>query len=113
MEVQNFAREYESKTDEELLRLALNSSDLTPEANTLLLGELSKRRLYSREQLEAFRQQEIRAKGESEKDPGRLWIVHSYGIGRRYLAKQSTNMIKILELSSSTRQFSSCCSESR
>ena len=43
MDVEHPAEEYASKSDEELLQLALNPEQLTPEANVALSGELSKR----------------------------------------------------------------------
>jgi len=47
--VQQLADEYGSKSDEELLRLALTSEQLTPEANVVLSGELARRGISSRE----------------------------------------------------------------
>ena len=37
------ARQYQSRTDEELLRLALDAEQLTPEANAVLNDELARR----------------------------------------------------------------------
>src|SRR6266536_6292362 len=83
MESQDLARGYETKADEELLRLALDSVDLTPEANAALNVELSKRRLNQPERLEAFRQGEWKRKEDLQKDSGKLWVIHQYGIGRK------------------------------
>jgi len=41
VEIQDFAEEYQSKTDDELLRLALDSEQLTPEARAALNDELA------------------------------------------------------------------------
>ena len=67
MEIDELAREYESKSDEELLRLTLDRADLTSEANSALNIELSKRNIDRPEALEAFRQEEWRRKKDLEK----------------------------------------------
>lgn len=87
MEIQEFAREYEIKTDDELLRLALDSADLTPEANNALNVELSKRQLNRPEKLEDFRREEFKREEEIRKDLGKLWVAHSYGVGKWYFGK--------------------------
>jgi hypothetical protein len=43
----NFDEQYQSMTDEELLNVARDSQDLTPEARNSLNGELSRRRMTS------------------------------------------------------------------
>jgi len=43
----NFDEQYQSMTDEELLNVARDSQDLTPEARNSLNGELSRRRITS------------------------------------------------------------------
>jgi hypothetical protein len=55
---QALADEYRGKTDEELLRLALEQMQLTPEAKTILDHELAKRRIDTNERLMALRQRE-------------------------------------------------------
>jgi len=45
MHMQDFVKLYETKTNEELIRLAADSAQLTPEAHTALAGELARRRL--------------------------------------------------------------------
>jgi hypothetical protein len=87
MEIQEFAREYGTKTDDELLRLTLDSAELTPEANAALLVELSKRHLNRPESLETFRREEFQRNERLRKDPGKLWLVRSYGIGRWHFGK--------------------------
>jgi hypothetical protein len=57
MEIQDLAKEYQSKTDEELLRLELASEELTPEANVALRGELAKRQIGGTDRLSAFREE--------------------------------------------------------
>ena len=51
MRIQDLARAYETKTDEELLELATESEQLTHEAHSALTTELAKRRIDSAEHL--------------------------------------------------------------
>jgi hypothetical protein len=51
MQIQDLAKVYQTKTDEELLQLSADSGDLTPEAHTVLAGELARRRINVAEQL--------------------------------------------------------------
>jgi len=59
VEIQEFAEEYRSKTDEELLRLALEPEQLTPEAKAALNDELTRRKIGT-ERLKVFSHQEER-----------------------------------------------------
>lgn len=45
MHIEDLARDYNSKSDEELLRLAMELEELTPTAQTALTNELAKRRI--------------------------------------------------------------------
>ena len=54
MHIQNLAKAYEVKTDEELQHLAEHSEQLTPEAHAALRGELAKRRIDGIEHLNAL-----------------------------------------------------------
>ena len=54
MQLQALAEEYRSKTDDELVRLALERAQLTPEAKTVLDAELARRRINAKEQLNAL-----------------------------------------------------------
>jgi len=87
VEIQNFSEEYQRKTDEELLRLTLDPGQLTPEANIALNDELARRRINNTERLNAFREEEKQRKEEEKRDPGRLFIAHAYGIGRKRFGK--------------------------
>ena len=53
MQIQDLIKSYETKTDEELQRLAASSEQLTPEAHSALTGELARRRIDVTECLEA------------------------------------------------------------
>ena len=55
MRVGDFAKEYQSKTDEELLRLAMDSEQLTSEAKAYLTSEFARRGINS-ERIRAFRE---------------------------------------------------------
>ena len=87
MEIQDLADEYQSKTDEELLRLALDSADLTPEVNVVLNNELSRRGINSAERLTTFRKEEEQRKEEERKEAGMLFVLHPYGVGRDRFGK--------------------------
>jgi hypothetical protein len=54
MYIQDLAKAYEVKTDEELQQLAEHAEQLTPEAHAALRGELAKRRIDSVEHLNAL-----------------------------------------------------------
>lgn len=86
MEIQNLAEEYRSKTDEELLRLAADQQQLTPEANAVLNDEFARRRINDSE-LKAFRDEEEQQKQEQNRNPGKLFVLHAYGIGRKRFGK--------------------------
>jgi len=87
VERQNLAHEYQAKTDEELLQLALDPAQLTPEASSVLNDELALRRINSAERLNAFRDEEEQLKDEQSRDIGKLFVVHLYGIGRTRFGK--------------------------
>jgi len=87
MKIQDLAEEYQSKTDEELLRLALDPEQLTAEANAVLNDELARRRINRVEQLKTSREEEEQRKQEQSRDPGKLFLVHPYGIGRKQFGK--------------------------
>lgn len=82
MEIRELTQEYEAKTDDELLRLAVKPADLTPEAHIALNFELSKRRLNQPERLEAFRRDDLRRKEELAKGPLKLWTFRGMGSDR-------------------------------
>ena len=82
VDIQQLAEEYASKSDGELLQLALNPEQLTAEANLALSGELTKRGISGREHLDAARQQEEYREAEVARDTGKLFFIHPYGIGR-------------------------------
>jgi len=53
MQIQDLAKLYQAKTDEELVQLAANSEQLTPEATFVLASELARRRIDVTECLES------------------------------------------------------------
>ncbi len=87
MEMQDLIKQYEIKTDEELLRLALDSEQLTPEATAALNNELVKRRIDGTERLNVFRAEKEHCEAEQGKTPGSLFVVHAYGIVRQRFGK--------------------------
>jgi len=67
MQIGDFAREYQAKTDEELLRLAIDSEQLTSEAKAYLTSEFAKRGINA-EQIRTFREEEeLRRTGTPER----------------------------------------------
>jgi len=87
VEIQNFAEEYQSKTEDELLRLALGREQLIPEANAALNDELARRRINNPQRLKAFAEQDEERKKEQSRDPGNLFVIYHYGIGRKRFGK--------------------------
>jgi hypothetical protein len=87
VEIQDLAGQYGSRTDEELLRLALDPEQLTPEANAVLNDELARRRINNAEQLLTFREQEEQPNEEQSRNTGKLFVIHPYGIGRKRFGK--------------------------
>jgi len=73
MQIHDLAKEYTTKTDEELLRLAMDSEHLTPEAHAALTGELAKRRIDFRTHLNA----------RDESDRGRMEQLGTRGMVSR------------------------------
>jgi hypothetical protein len=69
MQIGNFAEDYQGKTDEELLRLAMELDQLTSEAQAQLTREFAKRGIAA-EQIRAFRgEEELRKIGGRTEDP--------------------------------------------
>jgi len=87
VEIQDFTGEYQSKTDEELLRLAVDLANLIPEANLALKNELSRRGIDTAEHLLPFQEDEKRRKEANSKHPGPLFVIHPFGIGHVRLGK--------------------------
>lgn len=82
MNMQELDSEYRDKTDSELLRLAMNREQLTPEANVALSGELARRRIDSGAHLDAARQEEQDRQAENERSIGTLGFFPLFGAGR-------------------------------
>ena len=88
MEIRDdLAQQYNAMSDEELLRLALDPEQLTPDASAVLKDVLTRRRINSTERLQAFRNAEEERKGEQRRETGALFLLHPYGIGRKRFGK--------------------------
>jgi hypothetical protein len=87
MDIQELTAEYGHKSDEDLLRLALNTETLTPDALFVLSSELTRRGLNSPECLGAARREEAARKAEIERDPGKQFLVPLWGVGRMRFGK--------------------------
>ncbi len=79
MQIQDLAKAYEAKTDEELLQLATESEQLTPEAHAALNTELAKRRIDSTRHLKV-REESQRGWIEQSKTHGTPVLGDSDGI---------------------------------
>jgi len=86
MQIDDFARFYESKTDDDLLRLEMDSAQLSSEANIALKNELVRRRIGA-ERINKFRELEQHRRDELARDPGRLFVLSRLGIGRMRFGK--------------------------
>ena len=91
MEIQDLAMQYQTKTDDELLRLALDISQLSSDAAAILNSELAKRRINGTERLNDFRREEEDRKVELDRKPGSMFFLHPYGIGRMRFGKAEYN----------------------
>lgn len=85
----NFPKEYESKTDEELLRLALVSDQLTEDANQALSAVLRSRGIATEERKREFQQEEAKAERRRARNVGQLGFLHFCGIGRQRYGKSN------------------------
>lgn len=113
MDIQDFVKEYQSKTEEELLRLELVSEQLTPDAIAALQDELARRQINGTDRLSAFRKQEAQRQTEQARDPGRLFSVYSIGRSRFGKARPGMSTIRKRGWNGLRRQFSSYSSISR
>ena len=82
MNLQDLGEQYRKRTDDELLRLALVREELTPEANFVLTGELTRRGIASEATLDAARRDEQARKAKDERSLGKLGVFHLFGVGR-------------------------------
>ena len=92
MQIQELVAEYRKKTDEEIMRLALDREQLTPEGVSTLTDELARRKITV-EQLKAFSKEENRQRrkdafrskrrGERATDRWslRIQVIAAYAIG--------------------------------
>jgi len=87
MEIDDLAQSYKEKSDDQLLRLALDPSDLTDEARLALSAELHTRGIDNPSQMAAFRLEEERSKEEQSKQIGHLGVYHRFGLGRLRFCK--------------------------
>jgi hypothetical protein len=78
MQVQDLTRAYQAKTDEELLHLASDSGQLTPEAHSALTVELTRRRLGGAEHLNVI---DARSSVERTSGPLVLSVPDSQAVG--------------------------------
>ena len=106
MQYEELVKSYEGKSDEELLRLRLDSEELTAEASAPLMGELAKRGI-GRDRIKAFRDLEAKRKEELSRNPGNLFFTFRLGDGTS--AKPIVSTIQPRASSSSGLRFLSYC----
>ena len=88
MEIRDdLSQQYSNVCDDDLLRLALDAEELTPDAKAALTEELARRRINGAERLQAFRGEEEERKQEHRRKTGSLFLLHPYGIGRTRFGK--------------------------
>jgi hypothetical protein len=90
MQPLDFAKEYQNKTDEELLRLASVSHQLTEDAKRALSGALLSRGIDSDEVKENFHREEVQAERRRGRRVGRLAATR--GIGRQRYGKANYSL---------------------
>ena len=95
MEYADFVHAYADKSDDELLRLQLDSKDLTLHASAALMGELARRGIGTEDHLDAFREREKQRKQEQSANPGNLFIISRLGIGRWYFGKRDRTFDRV------------------
>jgi hypothetical protein len=83
----DFFAEYATKTDDELLRLALHLESLTPEAKSALTSTLRNRHLDSPARLAQFREEERQRLHHRKVSIGDLVLIVPLGMGRRMYGK--------------------------
>src|SRR4051812_23967631 len=83
----DLAEQYSAMSDEELLRLAADQGQLTPDATLYLEQELTRRDIGDEERLLAFQKEEQEQREEQRRDTGKLFLIHPYGIGRKRFGK--------------------------
>ena len=87
MHFEDFVRSYSAKSNEELLRLRLDSKDLTDEGSAALMYELARRGIDGADKLDAFRDREKSPKEEVSRKPVNLFVSFRLGVGRWYFGK--------------------------
>lgn len=85
--------EYAIKSDDELMRLALDSRSLTEEARGVLTEELRKRKLDTPDQLNRFVDEEKHHKHLLDINIGDLVLVVPHGVGRRAYGRTNVEII--------------------
>jgi len=86
--------DYSEKTDDELLRLALEADSLTTDARGVLSGELSRRKLDSPARLDEFSKEQSHYKHLDDIDVGYLTpsLLLTRGIGRRAYGRSNVEV---------------------
>ena len=87
MQYEELIESYAGKSNKELLRLRLDSENLTPDAFSALTSELAKRGISGTDRVNAFRDQEAKRKEELSRNPGNLFLMFRLGVGHWHFGK--------------------------
>lgn len=98
----NSLPQYAIRSDDELMRLALDSRSLTEEARGVLTEELRKRKLDTPDQLNRFVDGEKHHKHLLDIDIGDLVLIVPHGVGRRAYGQTNAEIIGTREEYDST-----------
>jgi hypothetical protein len=110
MEIQDLAKQYQTKSDDELLRLALDSEQLTSAAAAVLNSELAKRQIGGTEQLNAFHHLGNIARSNWVEIPDHDSFFILTGLDVSVSEELSTAIVPKRALSGFEQQYPSCCS---
>ncbi|HXM67285.1 MAG TPA: hypothetical protein VN911_11180 [Candidatus Acidoferrum sp.] len=88
-----FSPDYATKTDEELLHIALDAESLTPDARSALSSELKKRQLDSPDELTKFVAERRYHQHLDDINLGNLVLVVPHGVGRRAYGRTNIETI--------------------
>jgi len=88
-----FSPNYATKTDEELLLIALDAQSLTPEAHLALSSELKRRQLDSPDELKKFVKEQDYHQHLDDINLGNLVLHIPHGIGRRAYGRGNVETI--------------------
>jgi hypothetical protein len=103
MQTFDVTTEYESRSDDDLLRLTLVHDQLTEESRAALFAELDQRGIRAETGLPALRKKEEALAAYCRKQPGAMFFIPHLGIGRKSFCKSHC----VADPSTGTEEFDS------